>query len=66
MCGNFHSYVPNSLFFGRENETVEESVNPPTSTAASSTHQKADGVLASSFPMMGPVSITQIWGVSGS
>lgn len=66
MCGNSRSYVPNSLFLGRENETIAESLNPPASAAASSTYQRATAVLASSFPIMGPVSITQIWDVSGS
>lgn len=65
MCGNFRSYVPNSLFLRRENETVAESLNAPASPAASSTHQRAAAVLAA-LPVMGPVSITQIWGVSGS
>lgn len=55
MCGNFRSHVPNSLFLGRENEIIAESLNPPASTAASSMHQRAAVVLASSFPVMGPV-----------
>lgn len=60
MCGNFRSYVPNSMFLGRENETIAESLNPPASPAASSTYKRATVVLASSFPMMGPIPIIQM------
>ena len=60
MCGNFRSYVPNSMFLGRENDTIAESLNPPASPAASSAYKRATAVLASSFPMMGPIPIIQM------
>lgn len=48
------------MFLGRQNETIAESLNPPASPAASSAYKRATAVLASSFPVMGPIPIIQM------